>query len=441
MKSSLRMIVASCALLALSSSAFGWGSYGHQQINISALKLIQNTPLGKCWIQSQELIQRLAISPDYDWKMVGKNPTDPKLLEKRRDNDRYEHPLHFFEADAFQKEMKANPDAIIGLPDQEYAQAFPLYQKLLSQNSSFVEKMDPSKKIENAAHPTVHDVTEHGTAPWRIIQLFDLGVQALKQKDMELATLYLGTMGHYVGDMSQSFHATLNYDGQASIPPANGIHHTFEEAIFEELVKNKKKLEEAKIKTPPKLDHETNLWSSFELTESAVLASAQQLIAEDGLEGLNRSQVVPEVFKLIADGYPYIDPLIENFTKAMQSNLKDSPIHECPAEHSDLADSADSAASAASLAVHRHPPTPKIPVAAIEIFTDMPVTTPGQELDGLSVLQVAEDRLGASAALLARIWVSAYAAAGSPSLEKCEKMSFNLAQVIENYPKPEYLPK
>jgi hypothetical protein len=90
----------------VSNLGFGWGSYGHQQINIAAIKIIQNTPVGKCFDRNKNLIQRLAITPDYEWKWLGNPPTNPITKSKKSYIDRFEHHLHYFEPDAFVEPSK-----------------------------------------------------------------------------------------------------------------------------------------------------------------------------------------------------------------------------------------------------------------------------------------------------------------------------------------------
>ncbi len=413
----LVLVSAFCVVTAV----LGWGSYGHQQINNAAIKLMDpGNPLARCFLKNMSLVTRYAITPDYEWKLVGKAPDDPKLKSKKASNDRYEHPLHFFEPDAFIKDGKVTPEAIDRLPDGEYAKVFPEYQKMRTENESHVVDMDPAKKLKDPKLASIEEVTGHGTAPWRIKQLYNLGVQALKKGDTKMAMYYLGTMGHYVGDMSQPFHGSLNYDGKKYSPPADGIHSVFETRI----------LAEAAASVHGKTDAGNN-WTTFKATEDAVVArgKAVNLALSDSL--VTRDNVVRESLRLVGSGNAYVEPLLKSFSESREKNkhLKEDHSAEDP----------DHSHHKAGEAAH-----PSTPVAVVRDFMKAQVRDP---LTGkpTAVLDLANDRMGDGAALLARIWESAYRQARQenpdmPDISDCEKLAFDLGFTINNYPKPDYLP-
>ena len=235
MNGKLFFVVLSALTLALAlpaHEAYGWGQYGHEQINDAAVDLLgASSGLGKCFDQARYVVKRLAISPDMEWKtdVLLKNLSAADKA-KREDDNRYEHPLHFDEVDAWVPNPK--PGDIERLPAGEYKDVFSFYSEKLRENAKYVQTVDPAKKLKDPDHPTVNEVTDHGTAPWRAQQLYRLGVDALKKGDVKAAVLYLGAMGHYVADMSQPFHATLNYDGDYSPRPAAGIHHEIDTGVM-----------------------------------------------------------------------------------------------------------------------------------------------------------------------------------------------------------------
>ncbi|MBI3544379.1 MAG: hypothetical protein HY075_13995 [Deltaproteobacteria bacterium] len=238
--------------------AHAWGQYGHEQGNDAAVTVLgESNGLGRCFGENRYLIRRMAVTPDIEWKndmmavtpemkakkeaenealvAAGKKPKPISKMvlskedySKRLDDDKYEHPMHFDEVDAW----APNPASgdIAKLPAGDYKTVFPFYKKKLKDNASYVTEIDPSKTLKDPSNPSVNEVTDHGTAPWRAQQMFRLGVDALKKKDVKAAFLYLGTMGHYVCDMSQPFHASLNYDGHHNDSPAAGIHHEIDTA-------------------------------------------------------------------------------------------------------------------------------------------------------------------------------------------------------------------
>ncbi|MBI3542731.1 MAG: hypothetical protein HY075_05585 [Deltaproteobacteria bacterium] len=386
------------ALLALGNvpAAFGWGSYGHQQINVGALELIKGTVLGKCLKLNEKVVQRLSVTPDVDWKAGPKDKELPEDEYKAKQAiDRDEHSLHFFEEDAY----KSTPET--KLPSGAFKDGVPELERLLGENADHIAEVDPSKKLKDPEHPTLDDVTKHGTAPWRSLQLYDLAVAALKAGEVSKAIFYLGTMGHYVGDMSQPFHATLDFDGQAS--DAKGIHHVFEEAILETAAKG----------ADAHLDHDTRLWSSFEATHDEVVATARRELAAAG--GVAREKIISEITRLLDTGQAYIAPLTEAFSKENRAYCEAQLNEKKQSKHE------------------------KIAQAVITAFMGLSLPDPVHESRQSSVLGIANARMGESSALVARMWTSAFEAAGSPALN-CSKISFESLDVVKNYPRPTYIP-
>jgi hypothetical protein len=70
------------------------------------------------------------------------------------------------------------------------------------------------------------NVISHGTAVWRFQQLKILAENALASNDMQKLLQMAGVMSHYLADLSQPLHVTINYDGQMT--NQNGIHKFFE---------------------------------------------------------------------------------------------------------------------------------------------------------------------------------------------------------------------
>ncbi|MGZ5280062.1 MAG: S1/P1 nuclease, partial [Pseudobdellovibrionaceae bacterium] len=139
------------------------------------------------WRSNLEPIRNLSTVPDRVWKSANTKSA--------------EGPTHFFEIDTYYSES-----------DFDEIQNFP---------SSYVEAIQ--KYTESR-------VVENGTAPWRVRQLYRLALQALRVGDMKKALQYVGTMSHYVADLSQPLHVSENYDGQ--LTGNKGIHKFFETDII-----------------------------------------------------------------------------------------------------------------------------------------------------------------------------------------------------------------
>jgi hypothetical protein len=69
-------------------------------------------------------------------------------------------------------------------------------------------------------------VEENGIAPWAIEETYLDLADAFRARDWDRAVALAADIGHYVGDLHNPLHCTLNYDGQLS--GQDGIHSRFE---------------------------------------------------------------------------------------------------------------------------------------------------------------------------------------------------------------------
>lgn len=396
----LRLRTIFIGLLLFCSNGWGWGSYGHEQINRAAAMAISNQPIGK-WLNKNLLtVQRLSVTPDYDWKKVGTPPTDPKLVELRNLADRYEHPLHYFEVDAFLFDGVVDPTTLKLLGLDIYGKVYPSYAKMRAENEKYVVSIDAEKALKDADHPTAKEVTSHGTSPWRIAQLWKLGVNAIKNKNYALGLSYLGAMGHYVGDCAQPFHGTLDYDGAAHVPDAEGIHAAYETKSLEILAK-------AKGST---WDKDAKLWQNFAATEAAVVkATVAKMEKLPAIQAETHAGIAGPIIQMMGSTHAAVTPLEDVFAEAILEENEGAQT---------------------------------IRVETIKAFMKKSVAV-GANAQA-SVTSVALDELANGAALLAKLWVAAQVAlASEPGLDlaKLPNVKFSEYVVLENYPKPTYLPQ
>lgn len=237
--------------------AWGWGNQGHSKINSAAVHFLkgQAHPFSAFLGTNEEVLKTLAQTPDNEWKRA----------------DQREKLLHYFEADAFAADVNANHDAILKLPTGDFAAVRGQYGGYLLQNAEYLAGFKR----------TANQPEAYGTAPWRIAQLYDDAVAALKVKDLPKALLCLGTLGHYVGDMAQPLHTTMHYDGEYHPLAGRGVHDAIEDESFESTIA---------------LD--------------TVTRKANHLNGSRGVDGLSRARLVNEVFKLIAGGWEKTETLI-----------------------------------------------------------------------------------------------------------------------------------
>ncbi|MEK7691184.1 MAG: hypothetical protein AAB425_09205, partial [Bdellovibrionota bacterium] len=493
--SAVRLGVLVAVILAIRSTiyptvAFGWGSYGHQQINVAAAKLITRTlpgdlPIGQsfwvsCLGRNSTFLQRMAVTPDVDWKIaptdrtfyytlgtidaLKASPGDVKSLDRMKkfaerelknsftifakdllsklhaepgnvefhseveqtikdkkatqDSAKlrsdltasykigvFEQPLHFFELDAFLENI--DQEEALRLPSQpDYAKAVPEYTKQLVASQERIAKVAPRKKAKVSLKPTVEELSKHGTAPWRTLQLYRLGVSALKAKNANDALFYLGAMGHYVGDLSQPFHATLDFDGVGIEPHAKGLHGIFESDMFDVEAKS----------MGAQLDKKTRLWSRFTATEKGVLENARKWMELNGGPSSSNSSGIS---KRLLDGPETEDLLVRSLITLATDSY--GPIGILALRFSN----ARKAAGMPETSEDVPPGFAKSPVAGLGV--------------DLSPYDYAKMRLGQASARVARLWLEAYEDAGHPVMP-CTTFSHDAAAATAKYPIPDYIP-
>ncbi len=74
-------------------------------------------------------------------------------------------------------------------------------------------------------------VEQWGLAPWAIGETTDSLTAAMSTGRWDRARLWISDLCHYVGDLHQPLHCTLNYDGQ--LTGNNGIHYRYETRMLD----------------------------------------------------------------------------------------------------------------------------------------------------------------------------------------------------------------
>ena len=206
--------------LMISSTAFGWGGRGHDTICRTASFLVKEKGLNEYLRNKPQMMGHLCNMPDFYWKSLG------------GDVAKYGNPTHFIDVE------------ITGLAVKDV----PLdYKKIIADYTG------KENKFKNDGSTIKFIPTEFGSVWWRADQ-FSRRIEALKpqfeaakapanrkeEQDNELPynklayqmVTDMGLMGHFVGDTSQPFHTTSDYDGWAT--GHGGIHAYFEDAIVGE---------------------------------------------------------------------------------------------------------------------------------------------------------------------------------------------------------------
>ncbi len=74
-------------------------------------------------------------------------------------------------------------------------------------------------------------VEQWGVVPWAIGEVVDSMTAAMQRGDWNLVRYWTADLCHYVGDLHQPLHCTLNYDGQ--LTGNNGIHYRYESRMLD----------------------------------------------------------------------------------------------------------------------------------------------------------------------------------------------------------------
>ena len=202
------------ALLFLSPSALAWGERGHDIVTrVAVLQLAgesdANQKLNRPFSRSPHKLAHLSNVPDIVWRSNTVSHAERSLNA----------PTHYFDVDLLH-------EAPVQLADLEYS-------------------FDTANTLaKSRGHTLVKDV---GTAPWRVLQLHQLMTDALRQAGeakkrkaliahVDTALLYGGLMSHFVGDLANPHHTTVDFDGRAT--GNGGLHAYFESGVVSVLSLN-----------------------------------------------------------------------------------------------------------------------------------------------------------------------------------------------------------
>ena len=178
-----RKVVLACSILS-AGPAMAWGESGHMIVNRAAIQLMSSKDKA-FFAANADNLAKFATTPDLLWKQPA---TYPK-----------ERGMHFFQWDRYETSQIASL-----LP-------IDLNKALATVGATYLD--------------------ENGTAPWRAAQIFVKLRDALAKKDCATALQMAGTLGHYIGDLSQPMHNTSDYDGQSIHKP--GVHKYFETTLVD----------------------------------------------------------------------------------------------------------------------------------------------------------------------------------------------------------------
>lgn len=235
-------------LIALASAALlgAWGGEAHDIITAKSLRLLP-APL-KTWLAEREdSLLSLAREPDRRVDGIKEQVRElERLLEQaadtaakadlRRRRDELaarlatEQAKHFFDIDALTDEGPPFAD----FPRQEtaarrYVAAYlmradrPRAARLLGvEPAALPEALSDDEALRLGAAA----MTDKGTLPWAISDTVTELTETFRRRDLDHLPAVIGRLAHYVGDLHQPLHTTMNYDGK--LTGNTGVHSLFE---------------------------------------------------------------------------------------------------------------------------------------------------------------------------------------------------------------------
>ena len=197
------------ALLTAPMFALAWGERGHDIVTRVAVQHMRalsdgDAQLMQPFVLRDHMLAHLSNAPDIVWR------AEYMSEESRKANS----PTHYINVEKVLDGVKRWDD--------------------LPANFKEFRALAKSKEMET---------TDVGTAPWRVLQLYKLIVEELKDVDakpkhlkeqhINQALTYAGLMAHFVGDLANPHHTSSNYDGQFT--GNKGLHAYFESKVVAEL--------------------------------------------------------------------------------------------------------------------------------------------------------------------------------------------------------------
>lgn len=202
-------------MIATTQSAYSWGGRGHHNICETAVHLVKTKALKDYLLNKPQVMGHLCNIPDTYWKSLSG--------EERKHGD----PGHFIDPELLGLKIKDIP----------------------TDYKAIIEKYTGKENMEKRNTRIQNIPSELGSNWWRADQFYRIAVSngkkaaslpaptnSKEEQNDELPynksfydmIVAMGLMGHFVGDNSQPFHLTSDYDGYHA--NHGGIHAYYEDA-------------------------------------------------------------------------------------------------------------------------------------------------------------------------------------------------------------------
>lgn len=361
----------------LCSHAYAWGERGHHVIGYTAAQLTNDFLTQKekedvgLFFETRKIIMgHLNNIPDIAWK-------DSRLNLVNKLNG----PTHYFDA-----------EHIVGKPGDDLVSYQDKIRKLDTDFSRFMALYNNKPSALNNKQKNIKIFADVGVAPFRIAQLYEKMVSAFKcadkkkapkqinlfkepvregdytctnkttrYEDLSAAIQLGGVMGHFVADLAQPLHTTIDYDGYSQ--GQGGAHAYFETHALHYI--DEKLLDDVSIKAHSS-EFQKSTWEALKLPPQ---------------ENFNPAKIA---FHLIANSNVLTQPLYDldkKFAVLNMGTIVPFGLQKKPTDKD---------------AVRRPPQDPQV-------------------LQGLRSFAV--DRLAIGSLVLARLWIQAWREGGSPKIK------------------------
>lgn len=220
-----------CSFVSIEQQAFAWGQRGHHSICFAATRLLENADLKKFFEGRGDALAHVCNLPDTSWR--NQPDTKPGEWAHFMNVERLGYTTASVPTDLSEicrlhqgKPHPTNPDRGINVAEDLgsalwRAEQFYLLAEAAAQRAVAAQMLPPpteSTTMQKSA-ALVGGATVFDSNP--INEPFNAAVY-----DMIVA---MGLMGHFVGDLSQPYHVTIDFDGWAS--GHGGIHSYYETQI------------------------------------------------------------------------------------------------------------------------------------------------------------------------------------------------------------------
>lgn len=187
--------------------AYSWGRQGHSLIGETAARVVAQKMNFELLRERAYDIGYYSNVPDFIWKST------PEIYK-------IEKPNHYQHIDVFSARIPTKKD---------------LMSAFLLPRVAFNTKYTDVDLSEGRSFWRIREIEKSLTDTTKKLKVLDQEVKNRAEKHtlQHKWLFFIGVISHYVGDLSQPFHTTENFDGQKS--NQNGIHAFYEEAVVDYL--------------------------------------------------------------------------------------------------------------------------------------------------------------------------------------------------------------